>query len=378
MAKKSYSIAVIAGDGVGPEVIGEGIKVLDAVSEKHDFKLRWVHYPFGSRHYLETGELVSEESLRKVGGHDSIFLGALGDPKVKPGVLEQGILLALRFYFDQYVNLRPVKLLPNIPCPLKDKTPKDIDFTVIRENTEDFYVGVGGRMRKGKSKASLEILRELYKIKFNLDIDSESEEAAYQLGLVTKEGCERVIEYGFKLAEQEGKTKVTSVDKANVLTNVYGFWREVFEIVGKKYPKIEKEYLLVDAITMFFVRNPERFQVVVSPNMFGDIITDLGAAIQGGMGVAASGNINPDKISMFEPVHGSAPDIAGKGIANPLATISAGSMMLGSLGEVEAAADVDNALSLVLSEGRVRTMDFGGKSKTAEFGDAVAGKIRLL
>ncbi|RLI90119.1 MAG: 3-isopropylmalate dehydrogenase [Candidatus Altiarchaeales archaeon] len=371
-----YRIALIPGDGIGPEVIAEGKKVIDIVSEIEDFQVDWVEYPFSADHYLETGELLTEDSLKEMEKMDAIYLGALGDPRVKPGILEKGILLALRFYFDQFVNLRPVRLLKGVECPLKDKKPEDIDFSVVRENTEDFYVGVGGHAGKGKSKDVLEIERNLYNVRFNLDIEVDRDEIAYQLGVLSKKGTERVIRYAFELAKKKNKNRVTSVDKANVLTDIYGFWREIFNEVAGEYPEIETEFNFVDAITMWFIRKPEWYQIIVTPNMFGDIITDLGAMIQGGLGLAPGGNINPSGVSMFEPIHGSAPKYKGKNTANPIATIWAGAMMLEELGEKRAADLVIEAIEGVLREGKVRTRDLGGTSKTSEVGDEIVGKLK--
>lgn len=372
-----YKIPVIAGDGIGPEVIAEGKKVLDAVSEVMNFEIEWVHYPNGADHYLKTGELISEETLKELSKYKAIYLGSIGDDRVKPGILEKGILLTLRFYFDQYINLRPVKLLEGVETPLKGKTPRDIDFVVVRENTEDFYIGIGGRAKKGVSKQELEVIRKLYKIKFDLDIESESEEVAYQIGAVTREGCERVIKYAFELARQRRK-HLSSVDKANVLTEVYGFWREIFNEIAKSYPEVKTDFNFVDAITMWFVKNPEWFDVVVAPNMFGDIITDLGAMIQGGLGLAPGGNINPTGTSMFEPIHGSAPKYKGLNKVNPIATIWAGAMLLENLGEREAAQLVVKAIEQNLREGKVRTYDLGGSSKTSEVGDDIARIAREI
>ncbi len=373
-----YKIAVIPGDGIGPEVIREGVKVLHAVEDSTPgLSFEFVEFPYGAEHYLKTGELVSEEGLKQLEKMDAIYLGALGDPRVPTGVLEQGILLRLRFYFEQYVNLRPVKLYPGVPCPLIGKGPGHIDFYVVRENTEDFYVAIGGRA-SGKSRAELEVLRSIYEAKFGLDIDVDRDEIAYQIGVISRKGAERVIRYAFELARAKGKRRVTSVDKANVLTHVYSLWREVFERVAKEYPDIETEFAFVDAVAMWFVKNPEWYQVVVTPNMFGDILTDLGAMLQGGLGLAPGGNINPEGVSMFEPIHGSAPRHAGKNVANPLATILAGQMMLEHLGEAEAARKVERAVIEVLKEGKVRTYDLGGRSSTSDVGDAVAEKIREM
>jgi 3-isopropylmalate dehydrogenase len=373
-----HQIAVIPGDGIGPEVIREGIKVLGATAEATPgLEFKFVDFPYGANHYLKTGEIIPEEGLKQLSKMDAIYLGAVGDPRVKTGILEQGILLKLRFYFEQYVNLRPIKLYPGVPCPLRNKRPEDIDFYVVRENAEDFYVGLGGRCR-GRSKEELEVIRSIYRVKFGLDVDAEGDEVAYQIGVVSRKGAERAIRYAFELAKRKGKKRVTSVDKANVLTHIYSLWREVFERVARDYPDIETEFSFVDAICMWFVKNPEWYQVVVTPNMFGDIITDLGAMIQGGMGLAAGGNINPEGVSMFEPIHGSAPKHAGKNVANPLATILAGQMMLEQLGEQEAANKIEQAIIEVLKEGKVRTYDLGGKSSTSEVGDAVVEKIRGL
>jgi 3-isopropylmalate dehydrogenase len=371
-----YRIAVIPGDGIGPEVIHEGVKVLQAVQDTlSDLKFDFTYFPYGSDHYLRTGETISEDGLKELAKFDAIYLGALGDPRIPPGILEQGILLRIRFHFEQYVNLRPVKLYPGVPCPIAGKGPEHVNFYVVRENTEDFYVGIGGRA-SGKKKMEHEVRRSIYSVKFGLDVEAEGDELAYQIGVVSRKGAERVIRYAFELARKKGKRRVTSVDKANVLTHVYSLWREVFEQVARDYPDIETEYAFVDAITMWFVKNPEWYQVVVTPNMFGDIITDLGAMIQGGLGLAPGGNINPEGVSMFEPIHGSAPKYAGKNVANPIATILAGQLMLEHLGEQKAAELVESAVVEVLREGKVRPRDLGGSSTTSEVGDAVASKVR--
>ncbi len=372
-----YIIPVIPGDGVGPEIIREGRKVLEAAGERFGFGMEWIEYPHGADHYLETGELVSEESLKELSRYKAIYFGAIGDERIKPGILEKGILLAIRFYFDEYVNLRPVKLLEGAWTPLKDKTPKDIDFVVVRENTEDFYIGIGGRAKRGKSKKTLEVMRSLYSAKFDLDIDSESEEIGYQLGLISKEGTRRVIRYAFELAENR-KKHLSSVDKANVLSDIYGFWREEFGSIASEYPEIKTDFNFVDAITMWFVKNPEWFDVVVTPNMFGDIITDLGAMLQGGLGLAPGGNINPEGTSMFEPIHGSAPKYKGLNKVNPIATIWAGAMLLEHIGEKEASDAVVRAIESNIVNGRVRTYDMGGSNTTSEVGDDIARLIKEI
>jgi len=370
-----YKIPVLPGDGIGPEIIAEGRKVIDAVGERFCFDVEWIEYPHGADHYLETGELISEDALKELSDYPAIYLGSIGDPRIAPGILEKGILLTARFYFDQYVNLRPIKLLDGVWTPLKDKTSKDIDFVVVRENTEDFYVGIGGRAKKGESKALLEVKRVLYSAKFGLDIETDSEEIGYQIGLISKEGTKRVVEYAFDLAENR-KKHVSSVDKANVLSDIYGLWREEFNAVAGKHPDVTTDFNFVDAITMWFVKNPEWFDVVVAPNMFGDIITDLGAMIQGGLGLAPGGNINPKGTSMFEPIHGSAPKYKGQNKVNPIATIWAGAMLIEQLGEKEAAHTIVNAIQQNILDGKVKTYDMDGKSSTSDVGDDIARIIR--
>jgi len=373
----TYKIAVIPGDGVGPEVIREGLKVLDAVSKIYNLKFDFKTYPFSGEHYLKTGEILPEDALKEMENMNAIYFGAIGHPEVPPGILEKGLLLKLRFYFDQYINLRPVKLFPGVETPLKDKGPKEINFYVVRENIEDFYVGVGCRFKSAKHKSNLLVERKLYKLNFRVETLTEKPiETAYQIGVYTKENIQRVFRYAFEFCRKKGLNKLTCVDKANVLTEIYGLWRGVFMEVSKDYPDVKTEFGFVDAVAMWFVKNPENFQVVVAPNMFGDILTDLGAIIQGGMGLAPGGNINPEGVSMFEPIHGSAPKYAGKNVANPIAAILAGQLMLEHLGEVEAAKAIEKAVTEVLVEGKIRTKDLGGNSTTSEVGDAIAKKIR--
>ena len=364
-----YRIAAIGGDGIGPEIVNEGKKVLDAAGERFGFDIGWTDFDIGADRYLSSGELLTEDDLAGLSEFKAIYFGAIGDERVRPGILEKGILLALRFYFDQYVNLRPIRLLKGVETPLAGKTPADIDFVVVRENTEDFYVGIGSRFKK-RQKIDLAIARELYYAKFGLDVESDAEEIAYQIGVVTREGTRRIQEYAFDLARSR-KKKLTSVDKANVLSDVYGLWRDVFTETARSYPDVTTEFNFVDAITMWFVKNPEWFDVVVTPNMFGDIITDLGAMIQGGLGLAPGGNINPKGTSMFEPIHGSAPKYKGMDVANPIATIWAGSLLLDHLGEHEAAASVVAAIEKSIQDGVV-TKDMGGSAGTAKVGSYIA------
>ena len=372
-----YTVPVIPGDGIGPEIVAEGCKVLEAAADKYNFSLDWKEYSLGAEHYLKTGELVAEETLKELSKYRALFLGAIGDPRVRPGILEKGVLLTMRFYFDQYVNLRPVKLLEGVWTPLKDKSPKDIDFVVVRENTEDFYIGIGSRAHRGSSHADFEIRRSLYNIKFGLDIESDSEAIGYQIGEVSREGCQRVIKYAFDLAMKR-RRQLSSVDKANVLSDIYGFWREVFLDVAAGYPQVKHDFNFVDAITMWFVKNPEWFDVVVAPNMFRDIITDLGAMIQGGLGLAPGANLNPEGTSMFEPIHGSAPKYKGQNKVNPVATIWSGALLLEHLGQPQAASDIVSAIERNLREGRIKTYDLGGSSTTSEVGSEIARLVGLV
>jgi tartrate dehydrogenase/decarboxylase / D-malate dehydrogenase len=364
-----YKIATIGGDGIGPEIVAEGKKVLEAAAETYNFDIQWTDFDIGADRYINSRKLVTEDELKELSKFKAIYFGAIGDERVKPGILEKGILLALRFHFDMYVNLRPIKLLNGVETPLAGKTPADIDFVVVRENTEDFYVGIGSRLRKHETK-ELNVFRDMYSVKFGLDVTSDAEEIAYQIGVITREGARRVQTYAFDLAMQREK-KLTSVDKANVLSEVYGLWRDVFTETAKSYPEVATDFNFVDAVTMWFVKNPEWFDVVVTPNMFGDIITDLGAMIQGGLGLAPGGNINPKGTSMFEPIHGSAPKYKGMGIANPIATIWAGSLLLDHLGEHRAAAAVVSAIEQSIKDGVV-TKDLGGSARTSKAGSYIA------
>ena len=370
---KEYKIPVISGDGVGPEVIREGKKVIDAVAPLEGFKIEWIHFPHGTDHYLKTGEIISEKSLEELGKYRALYVGAIGDPRVEPGIVD-AIIVSIRFAFDQYVNFRIVKLLEGVSTPLKGKGPKDIDFVVLRENVEDFYIRVGARAKKGSSHHQLSLTRKIYRTTFNVGVQTDAEEIGFHIGAISREGSRRIIKYGFELARKTGKTRVTLLDKANVLPEMYMLWREVASQVARNYPGIEMEFMYADAATMWFVKNPEHFQVVVAPNLFGDIVTDLAAAISGGMGLAPGANINPEGTSMFEPIHGSAPKYTGQNIANPIATIWAGALMLDYLGEPKAAQRITRAIENILKAGKIRTRDLGGPAKTAEMGDAIAGE----
>ncbi len=353
MEERTYKIAVIPGDGTGPEVIREGIKVLEEVSKRFNIKFRFTFLDWGGERYLKTKETIPEGGIEELKKHDAIYLGAIGHPNVKPGILEKEILLRIRFELDQYINLRPVKLYPGVWTPIKDKGPEDIDFVVIRENTEGLYAGSGGFLRKGTPY-----------------------EVAIQESINTRYGVERCIRFAFEYCRKRNKKKkVTLVGKTNVLTYAWDLWYRVFQEVGEDYPDIEKDYAHVDAVCMWFVKNPEWFDVIVTDNMFGDIITDLGAIIQGGMGIAAGANINPKGVSMFEPIGGSAPKYTGKNVINPLATICAGMMMLEWLGEEKAAKAIENAVIKVCKD-HLKSLSAGKMGyTTSEVGDLVAKYI---
>jgi len=349
-----YKIAVLPGDGIGNEVINEGLKVLRAAAEKTGFDYEAVKYDFGGERYLKTGEVLPDSAISEFKEMDAIYLGAVGHPDVKPGILEKGILLKIRFELDQYINLRPIKLYPGVWTPIKDKGPEEIDFVVVRENTEGLYAGVGGFLKKGTS-----------------------DEVATQLMINTRKGVERCVRYAYELTRKRNKNNtLTLCDKANVLTYAHDLWRRTFAEVGEEYPDIKKEYAFVDAVTMWMIKNPEWFDVIVTCNMFGDIITDLGAMIQGGLGIAASGNINPEGVSMFEPIHGSAPKYRGQNKINPIAAICAVGMMLDYLGEKEASALIDKAIADILASGKIKSLCAGKMGfTTSEVGDMIAKQI---
>ena len=348
-----YKIAVIPGDGTGPEVVREGLKVLEAAAAKTGFKYETQEFDFGGERYLRTGETLPPSAIEDLKAFDVIYLGAIGHPDVKPGILEKGILLALRFALDQYINLRPVKLYPGVETPLKDKTPADIDYVVVRENTEGLYAGAGGVLKKGTP-----------------------DEVAIQESINTRKGVERCLRYAFNYCRKRNREKkLTLCGKTNVLTFAFDLWERAFHEVGAEYPDIKRDYAHVDATTMWMVKNPEWFDVIVTGNLFGDIITDLGAITQGGMGIAAGGNINPEGVSMFEPIGGSAPKYTGKNVINPLAAVGAGAMMLQTLGEEKAAGAIETAVMYVTAN-KMKSMAAGKMGySTTEVGDLVAGQV---
>ena len=350
----SYNIAVMGGDGTGPEVTVENIKVLEVAAEKFDFKLNFTDYDIGGERYLKTQEALPDSAVDEFRKYPAILLGAIGHPDVAPGILEKGILLRLRFELEQYINLRPVKLFDDRFCPLKDKTTEDVDFVVVRENNEGLYTGSGGFVFKGTPN-----------------------EIAVQESINTRRGVERCLRYAFEYTQKRNKDNMlTLCGKTNVLTYAFDLWERAFHEIGEAdYSDIKRDYAHVDATTMWFIKNPEWFDVIVTDNMFGDIITDLGAMVQGGMGIAAGGNINPEGTSMFEPIGGSAPKYTGQGVINPLAAICSGQMMLAHIGETEAAAAIEAAVIKVVRE---KIKDLAARKmghSTSEVGDLVAAEL---
>ncbi len=352
---KTYNIALMPGDGTGPEVLQEGVKVLESVAPKFGLKFNFTSFDFGGERYKRTGETLPQSAIEELKKFNAIYLGAIGHPDVKPGILELGILLKLRFALDQYINLRPVKLYPNVESPLKDKGPEHIDFVVVRENTGGIYTGMGGASMVGTK-----------------------DEIATQLMVYSRPVVERCIRFAYEYTRKRNKKKtLTLVHKCNVLTYAGDLWVRTHKEVGDKdYPDINQDYNHVDACTMWMVKSPEFYDVIVTENLFGDIITDLGAMIQGGMGIAAGGNINPEGVSMFEPIGGSAPKYTGKNVINPLAAICAGAMMLEMLGEREAAGAIDKAVYSALASGKIKSLAAGKMGMgTTEVGDLIASTV---
>jgi 3-isopropylmalate dehydrogenase len=348
---RNYRIAVIGGDGIGPEVVREGLRVLERVAAIEGFRAELTRYPFGAEHYLKTKEIFPESAFQEVKKHDAILLGAIGDPRIEVGLLEFGIIAKMRFELDLFVNLRPVKLYAEHLCPLKDTTPEQVDFVVVRENTEDAYAGMRGFFKKGTP-----------------------DEVATQEIIFTRKGVERVMRYAFELARSRPRKKLTLIDKANAV-RAMDLWTRVFAEVGAEYPDVAREHNYIDAACMYVVRNPQGFDTAVTSNMFGDIFTDLSAMIQGGLGIAASGNIHPGRVSLFEPIHGSAPKYTGQNVANPIATIMAVQMMLDYLGEKNAAARLEQAVAGLLKSRRLPSLGTDSGFSTTQIGDLVLEEI---
>ncbi len=350
---RKYKIGVIGGDGVGPEVVAEGLKVLEHVAPQYGFSYELIHYPWSTQHYLDTGVTMPESVLEEYKTLDAVYLGALGDPRVEPGFIERPIIMGLRFGLDLYINLRPIKLYAEQFCPLKGKKPEDVDMVVVRENTEDAYTNLGGIFKKGTP-----------------------DEVAIAEMVFTRKGVERAIRYAFELARKRNKKKkVTLIDKANAVRPM-DLWTRTFAEVGEEYPDIEREHAYIDAACMWMIKNPEWFDVAVTSNLFGDIITDIGAMVQGGLGIAASGNIHPGQVSMFEPIHGSAPKYAGKNVANPMAAIAAMAMLLDYVGEGEASAKIEGALQRLLASGKVPSLGADSGLSTTQVGGLVLESLR--
>ena len=355
----SYNIGVIPGDGIGPEVIKEAQRILEAIAEKQGFKLDLVHYPYSGEHYVKTKELVPESVIDEWRTLDAILMGAIGHPDVEPGLVERSVILGLRFGLDLYINLRPVKLYAEHLCPIKDKKPEDVDIVVVRENTEGLYSQIGGILKKGTP-----------------------DEVALVNGVYTWKGCERAVRYAFEVAAKRAEARgkdgrkpcVTLVDKSNAIRPL-DIWSRAMDHVAQDFPGIDTDHAYIDAACMWMIKNPEWFDVIVTPNLFGDILTDVGAMIQGGMGIAASGNIHPGRTSMFEPIHGSAPKHAGKNTASPLGAILAVSMMLDFLGETNAAMQIESAVRRLLTQGDIPSLDTRSGIGTSQMGDKVLAQI---
>ncbi|MCB9831239.1 MAG: 3-isopropylmalate dehydrogenase [Planctomycetes bacterium] len=348
----TYKIGVIGGDGIGPEVVDEGLKVLRVAAEKFGFDFETKDYPWGAEHYLATGEAHPDSVYSEYREMDALLLGAIGDPRIEVGMLERAIIAGIRFKMDLFVNLRPIKCPADDICPIKGKKASDIDMLVIRENTEGAYCQVGGIFKK----------------------DSPQEVAIAEM-IYTRHGVERVVRYAFEAAKRRPRKHLTLVDKANAI-RPQEIWTRVFAEVAREYPDVATDHAYVDAACMWMIKNPEAFDTVVTTNLFGDIITDLGAVLQGGMGVAASGNIHPGKTSMFEPIHGSAPKYKGQNKANPIATVAAVSMMLDHVGEARAAAAIDGAITELIASGRIPDLSSSSGLKTDEIGDLIAGALK--
>ena len=373
---KDIDIAVIRGDGIGPEIIEEGLKVVKTAAKVAGRTIKFTEYPFGSNFYFKNGVAMPDNATEELKQHDAIYFGAVGDPNVPPGVLEGQLILKMRYDLDQYINLRPVKLYPGVPTRVKDLEP--LEFFMVRENLEDFYIGVGQHLDPGNTdyKVNLKLHRALYDMLFDMDVKVTSEdEYAFNMGVISRKNTERVMKYAFELAEKKGKKLVTAVDKCNVLPQMYNLWRDVFQKEAAKHPGLETEMSFADAVNMWILKEPEKFGVVILPNLMGDILSDLGAMVAGGLGFAAGGNINPEGVSMFEPIHGSAPKYAGKNVINPVATIGSAVLMFEQLGEDQLAGMIEKGIWETMAEGKVKTRDMGGTATCSDVGDAISAKV---
>ena len=352
---KTYKIAAVPGDGIGNEVVPEGMRVLDAAARRFGFGLEWTHFDWSCERFAKTGQMMPADGIEQLGKFDAIFLGAVGWPTVPDHVSLWGLLIPIRRGFQQYINLRPVKLFEGVPCPLAGRKPGDIDFMTVRENNEGEYSEIGGRMNQGTE-----------------------DEIVVQQSIFTRKGVDRVLRYAFELARSRPDKHVTSATKSNGIIHSMPYWDERFKLMSEQYPDVKADQYHVDILTAHFVNHPDWFDVVVGSNLFGDILSDLGPAVVGSIGIAPSANINPERKypSMFEPVHGSAPDIAGKGIANPIGQVWSGAMMLDHLGEKKAAAAIEKAIEDMLASGDIRTRDMGGKASTAELGKALEAALK--
>jgi tartrate dehydrogenase/decarboxylase/D-malate dehydrogenase len=352
--KNSFKIALIPGDGIGREVVPEGVRVLKALAAKHGFEVKFDTFPFGCAYYLKNGVMMPEDGLEQLSAFDAILLGAVGDSEVPDHVSLWGLLIPIRRHFEQYVNLRPVRLLPGIRSPLTDRKPEDIDFYIVRENNEGEYSQIGGRLYEGTAR-----------------------EIVIQESIFTRQGVDRILRYAFKLAQSRPKKHLTSATKSNGIIHTMPFWDQRFKAIAEEFADVSTDQYHIDILSAHFVQHPDWFDVVVASNLFGDILSDLGPAVAGGIGIAPSANLNPERIhpSMFEPVHGSAPDIAGKGIANPIATLWSVVMMLDFFDQKDAAADLMAAIEAVTAEGKMLTPDLGGQAATTDFTDAVMERM---
>ena len=373
---KTYNIALIPGDGIGPEVIREGVKVVNAAAAAEGFRLDYTHFPYGAEYYLKTGVVMPEGGFEELRQYDAIYFGAAGDPRVQPGVIEQQLLLAMRTELDQYINLRPARIWPGVESPVKGA--ERFDVQIVRENTEGFYVRTGAAFAAGagENRLQAEISRGMYTCSIDADTSITNGDAyGLNVGLITYKGSERIARFAFETARRRGIGKVSCVTKRNAVPQMYSVWEDAFDAVRTDYPEIETEKINVDAAAMWLVKKPEAFGVILAPNLFGDILSDLAAGICGSLGFGASGNINPGGVSMFEPIHGSAPKYAGQNIANPVAAILAGALMLDQLGEHAAARRIETAVEQAMQAGDFRTHDMGGSDKTDDVGDVIRARI---